>query len=37
VTDEEAGSAYVPMSSVSSSPEIGSSRRRSRPIVSDNE
>ena len=37
VTDEEAGSAYVPMSSVSSSPVIGSSRRRSRPIISDDE
>ena len=37
VTDEEAASAYVPGSSMSSSPEIGSSRRRSRPIVSDDE
>ena len=37
VTDEDAASAYVPMSSVSSSPVIGSSRRRSRPIVSDDE
>ena len=37
VTDDEAGSAYVPGSSVCTSPEIGSFRRRSRPIVSDDE
>ena len=37
VTDDDDCSAYIPGSSVCTSPEIGSFRRCSRPIVSDDE